>query len=204
MAQIYRNESSILDSERINETISFLKRIFSRLKDSFKIIRSDDIESFELNGQNFRYVDEWNDQNSGYADELKDYNSRYVEEVETVKSLMQDISDQLEINPLFKDREFFDFLSISNISDYLLDDISLFRKHSSFFSGIIIRFKEILFHKIDCELNKDFSDYEDRYGEWESFYFKQKDYFYAEIYIYDGENSDLIESIVNILEGDSN
>lgn len=184
MSGLYMNQSVILDSNKINETISFFKKIFNKIKDSFKSIKSDETD---------------------YSNEL----SHYFTEVEKIKSSMNDIADLLEDNPLFNPDEFLDFLTIMEISEYILEDWNLFSTHQSYLFGMFRNFRDLVLFKLDYYLknndndsNSKNRDYNEVYEKFEDFLDEQERYFYLEVYPYDGEYDDLITEVNNILEGD--
>ena len=168
MIEHYETSPQILNSDGIMETINFLKEIFNKIQERYLEIKTK-------------------------KEELK-----YEKEVKSILKLMEEISDSLEENPLFKDNEYYDFLMIRHMIKYVLEDIRLFLNFSEFVDELIISFKEIIQKKIQNELENEKIDYENEYSKFDAFLFEKKEFFYLNIHQPHGKYNDLICDITNM------
>ena len=182
MANIYEN-STIIDSNNINETITILKSIFEKIKEKFLQLKKQESETKDK-----IFLDD---------DEFKN-------ETENLKSLMNKISALLEENPLFNKNESIDFLMIQNMIEYLLENFENFIKYSQFIKELLIDYREIILKKLENDLKTINIDYETEYESYESKLYEKKEYFYLNIYRSDKGDEGLIASFANALEGDGN
>lgn len=121
MNNIYESSPQIIDPNRINETISFLKEVFNKIKEKFIEIKTDKEQS------------------------------QYEKEAENILKLMNEIEESIEINPLLEEDELFDFQDLESIAKYILKDKSLFLEHSSFILDILTIYNKIIFSKLENE-----------------------------------------------------
>ena len=94
------------------------------------------------------------------------------------------------------ENEFYNFLTIKRMIDYLLNDIKLFLIHLRFIEKLLFNFFNLIHQKL---LKND--EYENEYVSFLTFLNNQKDFFYTKVYIYSGEFEDTIIEINNILWG---
>lgn len=125
--------------------------------------------------------------------ELYSNDDIFLKELKIIEESMNEILGIL-ISTEGLDKEFYNFFSIKFIVNYLADDVKLFLVNISFINNLFNKFF-LLIHK---KLSED-DDYEDCYSIFLKFLEKQKDYFYTEVYEYDGEYEDLIIETTNIL-----
>lgn len=130
------------------------------------------------------------------ADDLVDAYSNdkiFLKELKIIDESMNEILNILKsINGM--ENEFYDFFSIRIMVIYFIDDVALFLLNISFISNLFDEFFKLIHKKL---LDKE--KYNEDYSNFTIFLEKQKDYFYTEIYEYDGEYEDLIIEITNVL-----
>ena len=126
----------------------------------------------------------------------------YEKEVKIILSTMEKIARLLEENPLFKEKEFYDFLNMQHMSEYILKDIECFMNYSMFIDELIIEFKDLIHKKIQMAFEKEEINYKEEYDQFEDFLFEREEYFYLNIYQAHGEYNDLIVEITNIPRSD--
>ena len=118
---MYESSPQIIDPNKINETISFLKEVFNKIKEKFIEIKTDKEQS------------------------------HYEKEAENILKLMNEIEESIEINPLLEEEDLFDFQDLKSMAKYILKDKSLFLEHSSFILDILTIYNKIIFSKLANE-----------------------------------------------------
>lgn len=175
MDGIYESSPAAIDTNRINATISLLKEVFNKIKEKLMEIKSE------------------NKTRSNESQEFKMKGKKIL-------NLMEEIADLLEEDPLFKKNEYYDFLTIYNISEYLFAEKRLFISFKETIEDLIIKFNNILFYKLDCELNQEaFSNYNAKYADFSSYLKNKEEYFFLEIYQNQGTDRELIKKVASRL-----
>ena len=170
---MYRNMDKVIID--INKIVSDLKELFDKL-----IIKlsSNNLKDKSLEG----------------LVELYSNDKDFCNDLEKMKYSFNEIASILESSDIFSE-EYFDFLSIKNMCNYIINDVKLYILHSSFISSILFNFFKLIRSKID---DKD-SCYSDMYLTFEKFLDKQERTFYLKIYEGTHEYDDLIDEVTCIL-----
>ncbi|WP_295620244.1 hypothetical protein [uncultured Methanobrevibacter sp.] len=170
--ETYEDTMQNLNPNEIMETKNFLKRAFNAIKE----------KCIEL--------------------KTKYEHSKYEKGAKKILCLMEEISNSLERNPLFKNKEFLDFLTIIEISEHILKKKELSIQHFPLIEELCKKFDDFLSLKLELKLNKkDLTEYNEKYEDFENFLFKKEEYFFLEICPYDGKERELIKKIANVTEG---
>ncbi len=168
------SRNPVFDHKKINETINFLQDILNRIKEKFIEIYESKTEEKELN--------------------------EFENERENILNLMDEISKSLEENPLFENNEYYDFISIYDMIEYLLNDKNLFLKHRTMLEEMITEFNNIISYKLECKLkNIDYSQYKKQYERFNSYIINKEENFYLEIYQDNGTDEELIKKVASRL-----
>ena len=125
MTNMHKNSEQILDPNKINATIDFLKEVFDKIKAKF----------IEMKSKN---------------EELK-----YEKEVKNILKLMEEIEELINENPLLEEDELFDFQDLESMAKYILKDKELFLKHSEFILEIFKNYNNLIFSKLENEDTED-------------------------------------------------
>ena len=165
----------------MNEVIIDINKIVSDLKELLDKI----INKLSLNNLKYESIDE--------LVELYSNDKDFCRDLETMKSNFTEIALLLESSDFFSE-EYFDFLSIKNMCNYIINDIKLYILHSSFISSLLLNFFKLIRSKID-----DDSFYCDIYRTFEKFLDKQERIFYLNIFEGTQEYDDLVDEVTNIL-----
>ena len=128
--------------------------------------------------------------------------NEYEKEVKIITDTMEEIADLLEESPLFKDKEFYDFLMIQHMIKYILKDVEFFVNYSEFIDELIFEFRELVNKKIKLEFGEEKINYHEEYLKFKDFLFDKKEYFYLEIHKPHGKYNDLVVEITNIPRSD--
>lgn len=136
-------------------------------------------------------------------------NGIYEKDVKNILSSMEEISNFLHDNSLFKDEEYYDFLTIFEISEFILNEKELFLMNYSLIGEPLIKFRKILLLKLEYWLKTKISDndienYEKAYARFKMFLFEKEEFFFLNISPYTGEDENLIIRVSNITSGDYN
>lgn len=167
----YESSEEIIGLNMINETISYLKEIFHGMKEKLIEIKTRQEQSI------------------------------YEKEVKSILSLMEKISNLLEESPFFINEEYFDFLTIYEISEHILTDEDLLMEHHDMIEEFLKKFSDMISFKLKLEPNKENHKYNKKYGEFKRFLCEREEYFFLEICPYDGKEKELIKKVSNITEG---
>lgn len=125
--------------------------------------------------------------------DLYSHDDAFLKDLEYIRKYLSEINNiLLPIDELNK--EYFCFFSIKLMIDYLINDFELFIVNLSFIENLLVNFFNLIHLK---SLNH--HDYEKKYDEFFSYLEKQKEFFYTEIYDYDGKYQDVIIEINNLL-----
>lgn len=125
--------------------------------------------------------------------DLYSHDDVFLKDLEYIRKYLSEINNiLLPIDELNK--EYFCFFSIKLMIDYLINDFELFIVNLSFIENLLVNFFNLIHLK---SLNP--QDYEKKYDEFFSYLEKQKEFFYTEIYDYDGKYQDVIIEINNLL-----
>ena len=118
----------------------------------------------------------------------------FCNDLKSMKTFMEEISLILEPLDIFL-YEFYDFLSIRVMCNYIIDNLELYLQHSSFINSLLSSF----FNLIHSKINKDKSQYTEVYDTFEKFLDEKEKIFYLEIYEGTHEYDDLIDEVTNML-----
>lgn len=166
-------------ADMLNDKTDFdnLKDIYKKIHEIFSNVKSqDDISIEEL-------VD------------LYSHDDAFLNDLSYIRDSLSEIAYMLaSIESL--ENEFYNFLTIKRMIDYLLNDIKLFLIHLRFIEKLLFNFFNLIHQKL---LKND--EYENEYVSFLTFLNNQKDFFYTKVYIYSGEFEDTIIEINNILWG---
>ena len=165
----------------MNEVIIDINKIVSDLKELLDKI----INKLSLNNLKYESIDE--------LVELYSNDKDFCRDLETMKSNFTEIALLLESSDFFSE-EYFDFLSIKNMCNYIINDIKLYILHSSFISSLLLNFFKLIRSKI-----VDDSFYCDIYRTFEKFLDKQERIFYLNVFEGTPEYDDLVDEVTNIL-----
>lgn len=171
---VYKNIPKIIDSDKIDEKINYLKEIIQEIKKFFMINSENkknqkDTLEFERKGKIFL-------------------------------NQMKKLTDFLEKDSLFKDKEYYDFLTIYDIAEYLFSDEELFFSNKKLIEEILTKFDNLIFYKLECVLNDcQPLNYDEKYKDFIYFLEDKEEYFLLEIYQYKGTDEELIKKIANKL-----
>lgn len=125
--------------------------------------------------------------------DLYSQDKTFLKDLEYIRKYLSEINNILvPIDELNK--EYFCFFSIKLMIDYLINDFELFIVNLSFIENLLVNFFNLIHLK---SLNP--QDYEKKYDEFFCYLEKQKEFFYTEIYDYDGKYQDVIIEINNLL-----
>ena len=171
MTAFYETQTDILVSNNILDAKNYLKNAFNKIKEKF----------IELKSKKESY--------------------KYKKEAKIIINLTDEISDSLEENPLFKDKEFYDFLRIKDILEYLLRDRNLIIQHHDLIENLLGNFRKIILEKLDFKLNnKSLNTYKINYAKFKTLLDEKEEYFLVEIYPANHEDDTLVERITKIIE----
>ncbi|MBQ6813471.1 MAG: hypothetical protein IJP12_02410 [Methanobrevibacter sp.] len=112
---------------------------------------------------------------------------------------MNNISLLLEDSPLFNKKEYYDFLTVYDMTEYLFKDKNLILSNKSFIKNILKRFEDLIFNKNSMENNGEIALYRTEYDNFLRFLEEREEYFLFEIYHYNGTDMELITKIANKL-----
>lgn len=127
-------------------------------------------------------------------DELVDIYSNdkvFLSGLEYVKTSLNDIALSMR-NLTFVYDEYYNFMSIKNMIDYIVDDAGRYIKNSSFVLTVFSDFNNLM-------ENRNNSDYDALYEKFDIILDEQEDYFYTEIFDGTDEYDKLIVKVTNIL-----
>lgn len=166
MTGIYENSSQRINSNQILESINYLKEVFNIMKEKFIEIKT------------------------------KHEEAKYKKEVKKILSLMDEIEELIEKNPLFSDIELFDFTNMKEMTTYILKDSNLFEEHSNFLLEFLKDYNQIVVLKFEAK-----KEYEEEYKKFKYIFNRKREFFYSHIYEHLGIYDDMIDEYVNILGG---
>lgn len=173
MNEIHQNTPQIIDSNKINETLRQLRIMLEKIKAKILDMKTENRTKEDL---------------------------RFNKEVRNIRNLMNEITKLLKEDPLFNEKELYDFLTIYDMLDYLFKDKELFIAQKEFIEDIILKFSELIFEKIDCKIkNREYDSYEDKYKLFKSYLNKKEEVFFLNLFEYNGEEDELIHNISNII-----
>ncbi len=131
----------------------------------------------------------------GKSEEIHDFNKLR----ESFLNHMNNISLLLEDSPLFNKKEYYDFLTVYDMTEYLFKDKNLILSNKSFIKNILKRFEDLIFNKNSMENNGEIALYRTEYDNFLRFLEEREEYFLFEIYHYNGTDMELITKIANKL-----
>ncbi len=115
----------------------------------------------------------------------------FLSKLKYIKVSLNDIVLSMR-NLSFSYDEYYNFMSIKNMIDYIVDDVGRYIKYSFFVLDLLRDFNKLM-------ENRNNSDYDAIYEEFDIRLDEQEDYFYSEIFIGTREYDDLIVKVTNIL-----
>ena len=115
----------------------------------------------------------------------------FLAKLEYIKSLLDEIDELMEdIN--FAYDEYYNFLSVKNMITYIVGDVGKYLKYSSFIVKILTAFNNLMD-------NRNNSNYENIYEEFDIWLYKHERIFYTKIFESSHEYDELIDKVTNIL-----
>ena len=127
---------------------------------------------------------------------------RYEKEVKEFLNFLDSVEEMMDTNPLFSDRELFDFMNVKEITSYILKDSKLFEEHFNFLMGFFKDYDKILMVKFEAINSFNGISYEKEYKKFKYGFNRKREFFYAHIYEHLGIYDDMIDEYVNALGGD--
>lgn len=123
----------------------------------------------------------------------------FQKNITVIKKYMDDLANDFEQIELF-DQEFYYFMDIRRMFDYISNDINLYYENITFIKETFKCFKDLIFKKIEVETTKNTEiNYNQEHDEFVEFLNKQKDIFYRNIYKKTSQYDELIVKVTNIL-----
>lgn len=123
-------------------------------------------------------------------------NDNISHDLNVIKNSMSEISDILESIESLSD-EYYNFLAIRRMIEYIIDDSMLFHLHSGFIEMLFSDFSNLIHQKLNVNSNR----YPEYYGKFLSNLENHKDFFYANIFEFSHEYDDLIVDVTRVLWG---
>lgn len=126
-------------------------------------------------------------------------NLSFHENIGIIKKYMDNISDDLEQVEFFE-QEYYYFIDIRRMFNYISNDIKLYFENISFIKETLKSFKDLILKKIEVESTKNIEiNYAEEQEKFLEYLNKQKDIFYSRIYKKTRKYDELIVKVTNIL-----
>ena len=128
---------------------------------------------------------------------LDDLVTIYSNDKEFLIKLSDDIAETLEGLNLFQE-EFYYYLSIRNMINYILRNIKYYILYSSFVHDLSVLFCNLINIKISHLRNSTLNHYTNEFELFKKFYYEKKEFFYSNIYICSHEYDELVGEVTRI------
>ena len=122
--------------------------------------------------------------------EIYSNDNEFLYNLNYIKTLLDDIAMSMR-NLTFPHDEYYNFMSIKNMINYIADDVGRYIKYSAFVLAILRDFNNLV-------ENHNSSDYDNIYEKFDIHLDRQEDYFYCEIFEGTQEYDELIVKVTNI------
>ena len=169
------NDKNIID---LNSIVNDLKSLLDSIYDKFSSIRLNETSLDDL-------VTSYSNDNE------------FINKLNLIIKLSDDIAETLEGLELFQE-EFFFYLSIRNMINYILRNIKYYILYSSFVHDLSVLFCNLIKIKITHLRNSTLNDYTNEFELFKKFYFEKKEFFYSNIYICSHEYDELVGEVTEI------
>lgn len=170
------NDRNIID---LNTIVNDLKSLLDSIYDNFSSIRLiketslDDLVTIYSNDKEF------------------------LNKLNLIIKLSDDIAETLEGLNLFQE-EFYYYLSIRNMINYILRNIKYYILYSSFVHDLSVLFCNLINIKISHLRNSTLNHYTNEFELFKKFYYEKKEFFYSNIYICSHEYDELVGEVTRI------
>lgn len=170
------NDRNIID---LNTIVNDLKSLLDSIYDNFSSIRLiketslDDLVTIYSNDKEF------------------------LNKLNLIIKLSDDIAETLEGLNLFQE-EFYYYLSIRNMINYILRNIKYYILYSSFVHDLSVLFCNLINIKIAHLRNSTLNHYTNEFELFNKFYYEKKEFFYSNIYICSHEYDELVGEVTRI------
>ena len=157
----------------IENFLSLFRKLYDFIKNKFGNTESDNRMSFE------ELVEIYSNDND------------FLNKLEYIKTSLYDIAVLMR-HLTFCHGEYYNFMSIKNMIDYIVDDVGRYIKWSSFVVTLLTDFNNLI-------ENQNASDYTIIYEKFDICLDEHEDYFYTEIFDETHEYDELVIKVTNIL-----
>ncbi|WP_298498791.1 hypothetical protein [uncultured Methanobrevibacter sp.] len=117
----------------------------------------------------------------------------FLRDLKVIEISMSEIADILEPIEILE-KEYYNFLTIRRMINYILNEIKLFIVHLNFIEELLINFFNIIHQKLNSDGN-----YQELYSTFVTNLEKQKVFFFEKIFEFSDDYNDLIVDVTNVL-----